>query len=143
MLQLKIQSRLRSNTQKAVIKKAVSNKSSIYGISYFKLAFNLKISEERAKFILTRFFEICPNIRKMMDRFGEYALGQGFIVEPVLGRLRFFDKWKLAVPAEHGSIQRAAFNTPINICVGIKSREFLGNPLLKDVQRTISSQAAQ
>jgi len=92
--------------------KAVSF-GSIYGISYFKLAFNLKISEEKAKFILARFFEVCPNIRTMMDKFGEYALGQGFIVEPVLGRLRFFDKWKLAVPAEHGSIQRASFNTPI------------------------------
>ena len=92
--------------------KAVSF-GSIYGISYFKLAFNLKISEERAKFILTRFFEIAPAIRKMMDKFGMYALNEGFIIEPVLGRMRFFDKWRLAVPAEHGTIQRAAFNTPI------------------------------
>ena len=92
--------------------KAVSF-GSIYGISYFKLAFNLKISEERAKFILKRFFEICPNIKAMMDRFGTYALREGHIIEPVFGRMRFFDKWKLAVPKEHGSIMRAAFNTPI------------------------------
>jgi DNA polymerase-1 len=92
--------------------KAVSF-GSIYGISYFKLAFNLKITEEKAKFILHKFFEICPNIKKMMERFGTYALTEGHIIEPVLGRMRFFDKWKLAVPSEHGTIMRAAFNTPI------------------------------
>lgn len=92
--------------------KAVSF-GSIYGISKFKLAFNLKISEERAEFILTRFFEIAPNIKKMMDRFGAFALEHGYIIEPVLGRMRFFDRWKLAVPKERGSVQRAAFNTPI------------------------------
>lgn len=92
--------------------KAVSF-GSIYGISYIKLAFNLKISEDRAKFILKKFFEICPAIADMMVRFGNYAIHNGHIIEPVFGRVRFFDKWKLAVPAEHGAIERAAFNTPI------------------------------
>ena len=92
--------------------KAVSF-GSIYGISFIKLAFNLKISEDRAKFILKKFFEVCPGIAKMMNRFGNYAINNGHIIEPVFGRIRWFDKWKLAVPAEHGSIERAAFNTPI------------------------------
>lgn len=92
--------------------KAVSF-GSIYGISFIKLAFNLKIPEDEAKFILKRFFEIVPEIRKMMDKFGAYALAKGHIIEPVFGRVRFFDNWKLAVPSEHGSITRAAFNTPI------------------------------
>jgi DNA polymerase I-like protein with 3'-5' exonuclease and polymerase domains len=92
--------------------KAVSF-GSVYGISYFKLAFNLKISEERAKFILHKFFEIVPNIKLMMEKFGSYALQEGHIMEPVLGRMRFFDKWKLAVPSEQGAVMRAAFNTPI------------------------------
>lgn len=92
--------------------KAVSF-GSIYGISYIKLAFNLKISEDRAKFILKKFFEICPAIADMMVRFGNYAIHNGHIIEPVFGRVRFFDQWKLAVPAEHGAIERAAFNTPI------------------------------
>lgn len=92
--------------------KAVSF-GSIYGISYLSLAFQLKISEGRAKFILQRFFEIVPAIADMMDRFGAYALDTGHIIEPVFGRIRYFDKWKLAVPKEHGSIERAAFNTPI------------------------------
>ena len=120
--------------------KAVSF-GSVYGISYFKLAFNLKIPEDRAKFILKRFFEICPNIANMMVRFGNYAIHNGHIIEPVFGRVRFFDSWKLSVAAEHGAIERAAFNTPIDF-VGIKSRELLGTPMLKDVHRTISSQAA-
>lgn len=92
--------------------KAVSF-GSIYGISFIKLAFNLKISEERAKFILTRFFEVCPGISKMMQRFGNYGLAKGFIVEPVFGRVRFFDEWKLYNQKEQGSVERASFNTPI------------------------------
>jgi DNA polymerase I-like protein with 3'-5' exonuclease and polymerase domains len=92
--------------------KAVSF-GSIYGISYFKLAFNLKIPEERAKFILKRFFEIVPGVADMMERFGLYAIHNGHIIEPVFGRIRFFDEWKLSVAEEHGAIERAAFNTPI------------------------------
>jgi DNA polymerase-1 len=92
--------------------KAVSF-GSIYGISFIKLAFNLKISEDEAKFILKRFFEVCPAIADMMVRFGNYAIHHGHIIEPVFGRVRFFDKWKLSVPQEHGAIERAAFNTPI------------------------------
>lgn len=92
--------------------KAVSF-GSIYGISYFKLAFNLKISEERAKFILQKFFEIAPGISRMMQRFGSYGLAHGYITEPVFGRVRYFDTWKLNVPAEHGAVERACFNTPI------------------------------
>lgn len=92
--------------------KAVSF-GSIYGISHIKLAFNLKISEDEAKFILKKFFEICPAIADMMIRFGNYALAHGHIIEPVFGRVRFFDKWKLSVPQEHGAIERASFNTPI------------------------------
>jgi DNA polymerase-1 len=92
--------------------KAVSF-GSIYGISFIKLAFNLKISEDEAKYILKKFFEIVPGVADMMVRFGNYALQHGHIIEPVFGRVRFFDEWKLAVPAEHGSIERASFNTPI------------------------------
>jgi DNA polymerase I-like protein with 3'-5' exonuclease and polymerase domains len=92
--------------------KAVSF-GSIYGISFIKLAFNLKISEDRAKFILKRFFEIAPAIKDMMDRFGQYAITNGHIIEPVFGRVRFYDQWKLSVPEERGGIERTAFNTPI------------------------------
>jgi len=92
--------------------KAVSF-GSIYGISYFKLAFNLKIPEERAKFILKRFFEIVPEVANMMAKFGNFAIHNGFIIEPVFGRVRYFDEWRLSVAQEHGAIERTAFNTPI------------------------------
>lgn len=88
-------------------------KSSIYGITFMALSARLKITEERAKFILKRFFEIVPAVEKMMAKFGEYAIRNGHIIEPVFGRVRFFDKWKLATPEEHSAIRRAAFNTPI------------------------------
>lgn len=92
--------------------KAVSF-GSIYGITFMALSARLKITEERAKFILKRFFEIVPAVDAMMQRFGAYAIANGLIIEPVFGRVRFFDKWKLSVPSEHGKIRRAAFNTPI------------------------------
>lgn len=91
--------------------KAVSF-GSIYGISFMALSARLKITQERAKFILKRFFEIVPAVEQMMIRFGNYAIANGHIIEPVFGRVRFFDKWKLSVPEEHPAIRRAAFNTP-------------------------------
>lgn len=97
--------------------KAVSF-GSIYGISKYKLSFNLKITVDEAEFILKRFWQIVPNISKMMNEFGAFAIENGYIIEPVLGRLRFFDKWKLATPEEHGAITRAAFNFPIQSAGG-------------------------
>jgi len=121
--------------------KAVSF-GSIYGISFIKLAFNLKISKEQAKFILTKFFEVAPAIAVMMKKFGAFAIHNGFIIEPVFGRIRYFDKWKLNVPAEVGSIERAAFNTPIQssgsailkIAVVLMRRWIIQNNLTKSVQ---------
>jgi len=86
---------------------------SIYGITFMALAAKLKITEDEAKYILKRFFEIVPNVRSMMDRFGNFAVDNGYIIEPVFGRIRQFESWKLAVPEEHAAIRRAAFNTPI------------------------------
>lgn len=102
----KVHQELRDNS------KAVSF-GSIYGISFVKLAFNLKIPEDRAKFILKRFFQIAPGIASMMVKFGNYAIHNGHIIEPVFGRVRYFDEWKLSVPQEHAGIERQAFNTPI------------------------------
>jgi DNA polymerase I-like protein with 3'-5' exonuclease and polymerase domains len=92
--------------------KAVSF-GSIYGISAPKLAFNLKISVEEAAQILKNFFAGLPNIQVMMDKFGRFALVHGYILEPVFGRIRYFDKWKLNNPREHAGIERASYNSPI------------------------------
>jgi DNA polymerase-1 len=85
----------------------------IYGISAFSLAFKLKIDKEEAEMLVENFFKMLPNIKKMMDRFGRYALNNARILEPVFGRSRMFDKWKLAVPEERGGVERASYNMPI------------------------------
>jgi len=92
--------------------KAVSF-GSIYGISAPKLAFNLKIDQSEAADILKNFFEKLPNIQAMMDRFGSFAVKNGYIIEPVFGRVRYFDTWKINNPREHASIERASYNSPI------------------------------
>ena len=84
---------------------------SIYGISSIGLSLNLNISKEEAGTILDRFFEVCPGIRKMMDKFGDFAIENTMIVEPVFGLVRNFDAWKVNGDTE--SIRRAGFNTPI------------------------------
>jgi DNA polymerase I-like protein with 3'-5' exonuclease and polymerase domains len=84
----------------------------LYGISKYSLAFDLKISVDEAAWLMERFFTMLPNIKKMMDNFGRFAIDNGFIVEPVLGRVRYFDRWKLSVPEEHGGIIRQAYNFP-------------------------------
>ena len=89
----------------------------IYGISAFSLAFRLKIEKEEAEQLVSNFFTMLPNIKKMMDNFGSYALRNGRIVDFVTGRSRMFDKYKLAVPEERGGVERASYNYPIQ-CAG-------------------------
>ena len=84
-----------------------------FGGTKYKLAFNLKITEDRAEYILNKFKAAVPNIVAMMSKFAAYGLSTGNIIEPVFGRVRFFDKWKLARPEEHSGISRQCFNTPI------------------------------
>lgn len=85
----------------------------IYGISAFSLAFRLKISDSLAQALVDQFFRTFPAIEKMMANFGSFAIQNGFIIEPVFGRVRFYDKWKLAVEKERNSIRRTAYNFPI------------------------------
>ncbi|MCK5787922.1 MAG: hypothetical protein KAH32_02915, partial [Chlamydiia bacterium] len=86
---------------------------SSYGGSAFALAFKMKISEARATELLENFYLGVPAIRQMMDDFGTFALDNGFIYEPVFGRIKFYDKWRLSVDRERGAIQRTANNFPI------------------------------
>ena len=89
----------------------------LYGISAISLAFRLDISREEAQMLIDTFFKKLPNVRKMMDRFGNFALQHGRIIDPVFGRSRYFEKWKLAVREEHAGIIRQAYNYPIQ-CSG-------------------------
>jgi len=85
----------------------------LYGIGPPGLAAQLKSSIEEAQFILDKFFEVVPEVRVMMNKFGTYALTNGHIIEPVLGRIRYFDQWKLHDSKEAAGVERAAFNSPI------------------------------
>lgn len=83
---------------------------SIYGLSALSLAARLKISTSVAQEMLDNFFKGIPNISKLLDNVKRFALTNGYIVEPVMGRIRYFDKWKLAVPKEQGGVERQAGN---------------------------------
>lgn len=86
---------------------------SIYGIAGPGLAAQLKCSIKEANFILERFFTVVPEVRIMMDKFGSFGIRNGYIIEPVFGRIRYFDQWKLAVDKEAAGVARASFNSPI------------------------------
>lgn len=113
----------------------------LYGITEFSLSPRLNITVEKAKELMDKFFEKLPGIKIMMESFGDFAIENGYIIEPVFGRVRYFDKWKLSKSEEIGGVRRQAYNFP-KLNGKVKHRELLENPLLKDVQRMISSRAA-
>jgi DNA polymerase-1 len=86
---------------------------SAYGGSPMALAFKMKVSVDRAEELLNNFYARVPRLKAMMVRAGAFALNNGYIYEPVFGRVKFYEKWKLAVPAERGSIERTAGNFPV------------------------------
>lgn len=83
---------------------------SLYGMSYFSLSAQLRIPQEEAKQLLESFFDNLPNIKAMMTRVQDFAIDNGYIIEPVFGRIRYFEKWKIANPEHHGGIRRASGN---------------------------------
>ena len=86
---------------------------SLYGGGAMSLGFRLKKSTEEAQELLDNFFAGVPRIKAMMDRFGNFAVNNGKIIEPVLGRVKYYDKWKLAVDKERGAVARQSLNFPI------------------------------
>jgi len=86
---------------------------SSYGGSHIALAFKMKITESRAEELLNNFYDRVPKLKAMMDDLGAFALSNGYIYEPVFGRPKIYEKWRLAVQAERGSIMRTASNLPI------------------------------
>ena len=84
-----------------------------FGGSKFKLSFQLKITEDEAEIILESFKAAVPQIETMMQKFRNYGVANGHILNSVFGRIRFFDKWKMITPEEHPGIMRQSQNTPI------------------------------
>ena len=85
----------------------------LYGITEFSLSPRLDITVEKARELMERFYDSLPNIKEMMQRLGDFAIQHGYIIEPVFGRIRYFEKWKIANPEHHGGIRRQAQNFPI------------------------------
>ena len=85
----------------------------LYGISEFSLGPRLNLSVEQARELMIKFFEACPKVQIMMQKFGTFAASNGYIIDPVFGRVRYFDKWKLYKDEYIGGIKRQAMNFPI------------------------------
>lgn len=72
-----------------------TNFGSLYGISKFGLAFQLKTDVDTAQDLLDSFFKTVPQIKKFKDSIGKFAIRNLYSPEFVLGACRFVDKRKL------------------------------------------------
>lgn len=86
-----------------------------YGMSKFKLADTLLISEDEAESLMNKYFKAFPKIKGFLDLLGQYGVQNGLIKTfAPYRRIRFFDKWDpLMDRKEMGAIERASKNTPI------------------------------
>ena len=92
-----------------------------YGMSYYKLADTLDISQERAKEFIDKYFNALPKIKAFLNALGNYGKKYGHIktFKPYR-RIRWFEDHKNLdnLDRKHrfhrlGEIERASKNTPI------------------------------
>lgn len=97
-----------------------------YGMSHFKLAGTLRISEQDAKQLIADYFVAFPGIGALLEELGQFGVRNGYIktLYPFYRR-RYFPKWEAVkdlVPyhlggtlrdKELGAIERASKNCPI------------------------------
>lgn len=89
-----------------------------YGMSEYKLADTMNCSVEEAKQVINDFFAKVPLVRQQLDKFGEFAKTNGYIItSPPYRRRRWFPgtqrAWKEQDTNRLGSVERAGKNTPI------------------------------
>lgn len=86
-----------------------------YGMSKFKLADTLLISEDEAQALMNKYFKSFPKIKGFLDLLGQYGVKNGLIKTfAPYRRIRFFDAWDPFMERkEMGAIERASKNTPI------------------------------
>ena len=86
-----------------------------YGMSKFKLADTLLISEDEAEKLITDYFKAFPKIKGFLDLLGQYGVRNGHIKTfAPYRRIRFFDAWDPLMDKKTlGDIERASKNTPI------------------------------
>ncbi len=92
-----------------------------YGMSKFKLADTIEITEEHAEDIINKFFGVVPQVRSFLDNLGNYGKVKGYIktFKP-FSRIRFFPKWEGDATSKKflGEIERQSKNHPIQGCNG-------------------------
>tara|TARA_R100000406_G_scaffold25810_1_gene16555 strand:+ start:2173 stop:4056 length:1884 start_codon:yes stop_codon:yes gene_type:complete len=91
-----------------------------YGMGPHKLANTLKISQEEAEELISKYFTIFPSIHKFLVSLGTYGTSHGHIKTfAPFKRIRWFDNWKPGLSQSKdgwkllGTIERASKNTPI------------------------------
>lgn len=89
-----------------------------YGMSKYKLADTLLISEDDAEILMNKYFNAFPSIKGFLDMLGNYGTSHGHIKTfAPYRRIRYFDQWDPMMDKKNaGEIERASKNTPIQGC---------------------------
>jgi len=69
----------------------------IFGLSAHGLSIQLQITKKKAQVLIDKFFITFPKIKAKLQMFGNFGVTKGYIITSVLGRVRFFDKWKMSL----------------------------------------------
>lgn len=84
----------------------------LYGVSAHGLRQQTGISYEEAKDLITKYFELYPEVKTYSDKMTQEAKELGY-VETIFGRRRFLPEIKSANFAVRGAAERMAINMPI------------------------------
>lgn len=105
-----------------------------YGMSYFKLADTIEVSQKEAQIIINNYFKVVPKVKEFLDNIAYLAKTRGYIrtAQP-FSRIRFFDDYENKEDFKRqGSIERAGMNTPMQGTNGdiiklalIKTQEYI------------------
>lgn len=86
-----------------------------YGMSEYKLADTIEVTEDNARSIINKFFSKVPKVKEFLDTLGYLGKTRGFIRTPKpYQRIRWFDGYNNTDDFKRqGEIERASKNHPI------------------------------
>lgn len=84
----------------------------LYGQGPHGLSQNAHISYQQARDFITKYFEVYPKVKKMVDRFIEEARDRGY-TQTLGGRKRYLPELNSSNPMARRAAERMATNTPI------------------------------
>lgn len=128
-----------------------------YGLSAYGLAARQHKTEEEAEATINKFFTSFPKVKSFLSSRSQFGVNKGFIYNASFGRVRFFDKWKIAKkqdyygnwvyanPEKMREVARAAANFPIQsegadilkVALVLLKRFIDNNNLRNDIQIVI------